>query len=98
MFDPTRLSRLITLALASCAVTCAFAAVALADPDSSSAATAPARSTPSPRTTPTRPHWPPDRPRWRESSPTATRRWSARPSIETWRAKPRRPDAGQRFR
>src|SRR3954447_11027077 len=33
MFDRTRLSRLITLALASCAVTWAFAAGALARPD-----------------------------------------------------------------
>jgi hypothetical protein len=34
MFDHTRLSRIITLALASCAVTWAFAASSFARPDS----------------------------------------------------------------
>jgi hypothetical protein len=40
MFDPTRLSRLVTLALASCAVTWAFAAGAFARPDVGQIATA----------------------------------------------------------
>jgi hypothetical protein len=40
MFDRTRLSRLITLALASCAVTWAFAAGAMARPDSPQTASA----------------------------------------------------------
>jgi hypothetical protein len=40
MFDRTRLSRLITLALASCAVTWAFAAGAFARPDTGQLATA----------------------------------------------------------
>jgi hypothetical protein len=42
MFDRTRLSRLITLALASCAVTWAFAAGAFARPDISVGTPAPA--------------------------------------------------------
>ena len=42
MLDRTRLSRLITLALASCAITWAFAATSFARPDSPSATAAPA--------------------------------------------------------
>src|SRR4051812_5999247 len=42
MFDPTHLTRLITLALASCAVTWAFAAGAFARPDPANATAAPA--------------------------------------------------------
>jgi|tagenome__1003787_1003787.scaffolds.fasta_scaffold20983301_2 hypothetical protein len=42
MFDHTRLSRIITLALASCAVTWAFAGSAVARPDATIAAATPA--------------------------------------------------------
>ena len=42
MFDPSRLTRLITLALAACAVTWAFAGSALARPDVAPATAAPA--------------------------------------------------------
>jgi hypothetical protein len=45
MFDRTRLSRLITLALASCAVTWAFAGAALARPDNPPQTAAPAYKT-----------------------------------------------------